>query len=182
MLTDDEAIDVKGTLGKAVDQTVALSVLHHDNLAPIITPVAIEEKFVINLDNYPYDLAGTVDIRTAAGLRDTKTKAITPPENAARTLQGAMYCMAHEVNHQKLPALWTIDFLVKTKTPKVEIRTYEPDKAWIDVLRARLVRATECIQAVKEGRTSFVPADAESWICSKKFCGYHADCPYWSGR
>lgn len=192
MLTDEEAVDVKAVHGKAVDQTIALSVLHHEELAPAIKPVAVEEKFVVILPKYPYDLAGTIDIREATGLRDTKTSKRAPSGDAARTLQGAMYCMAHEVNRMgcepedevgKLPDWWTIDFLVKSNESAVT-HYFKPDRPWIDLVQARIVRATEFIEAVKEGKAAFLPADADAmnWRCSKKFCGYATTCEFWSGR
>lgn len=183
MLTDDEAINVNKTFGGAVDQTVALALLHHDNLAPIINPVAVEEKFVILMgDGYPYDLAGKKDIREAQAIRDTKTKAATPPDGAARSLQMSMYCMAEKVAKRGLPKKVYLDFLVKTKTPKVVIREAVPEASWIQPLMRRIERAIEIIQSVKEGKGQFTPADPEHWCCSRRFCGWHATCPYWSGK
>jgi len=183
MLTEDEATNVNKTFGSAVDQTVALVLLHHDNLAPVINPVAIEEKFVILMgDGYPYDLAGKKDIREANGLRDTKTKAATPPEDAARTTQGAMYSMAEIVAGRGMPKRWSLDFLIKTKTVKTVTRVAIPDESWIKPLRRRIERAIDIIQSVKEGKGQFTPADPENWCCSKRYCGWHATCPYWSGK
>ena len=183
MLTDDESVNTKKAFGSAVDQTVALALLHHDNLAPIINPVAVEEKFVILMgDGYPYDLAGKKDIREADALRDTKTKAATPPDGAARSLQMAMYAMAEKVAGRGLPSKVYLDFLVKTKTPKVVIREAVPEASWIQPLMHRIERAIEIIRSVKEGKGQFTPADTEHWCCSHRYCGWHATCPYWSGK
>lgn len=183
MLTDDESVNINKAFGGAVDQTVALALLHHDNLAPIIKPVAVEEKFVILMgDKYPYDLAGKKDIREVDGLRDTKTKAVTPPEHAARTIQGAMYSMAEIVAGRGLPKRWSVDFLIKTITPKNITRVAIPDDSWIQSLHRRIQRTIEIIQSVKEGKGQFTPADPEHWCCSQKYCGYATTCPYWSGK
>ncbi len=182
MLTDDEAINVNKTFGGAVDQTVALALLHYDNLAPIIKPVAVEEKFVIVMENYPYDLAGKKDIREVDAIRDTKTKAAAPPQDAARSLQMAMYSMAEKVARRGLPKKVYLDYLVKTIKPKLHIREAVPDDSWIQLLMRRIERITEVIQSVKEGKGQFTPADPEHWCCSKKYCGWHVTCPYWSGK
>ena len=183
MLTEDEAVNVNKAFGGAVDQTVALALLHHDNLAPIIKPVAVEEKFVILMgDSYPYDLAGKKDIREAGAIRDTKTKAASPPDGIARSLQMAMYSMAEKVAGRGLPKKVYLDFLVKTTTPKVVIREAVPDESWIGPLHRRIERAIKIIQSVKEGKGQFTPADTEHWCCSRRYCGWHATCPYWSGK
>lgn len=182
MFTEDEAANIKKALGVAVDQTIALALLHHDNLAPIIKPVAVEEKFVIVMGNYAYDLAGKKDVREIDAIRDTKTKTASPPADAARSLQMAMYAMAEKVAGRGLPSKVYLDFLVKTKTPKVVIREAVPDDSWIQPLFHRIARAIEIIQSVKEGKGQFTPADPESWICSRRYCGFATTCPYWSGK
>jgi len=182
MLTESEAENVNKTFGAAVDQTIALSVLHHDVLAPQIQPLAVEEKFVIVLKGFPYDLAGMKDVREKDAIRDTKTKAASPPEGAARSMQMATYCLAERVERGRLPAKVYLDFLVKTKTPKVVIREAVPDDSWIQPLLRRVERATELIESVREGKGAFTPADPEHWCCTQKFCGYAKTCPFWSGK
>lgn len=182
MLTEDESVNINKAFGSAVDQTIALALLHYDNLAPIIKPVAVEEKFVIEMPNYPYDLAGKKDIREADGLRDTKTKAVSPPDDAARSLQMAMYSMAEIVAKRGLPKKVYLDFLIKTKSPKIVIREAMPDDSWIQLLMRRIEKMVKIIQSVKEGTGQFTPADPDHWCCSKKYCGYATSCPYWSGK
>lgn len=182
MLTDDEAADVKRTLGDNLDQTIKLARLHADSLAPHIQPVAIEEPFVINLNGYPYDLAGRKDIRTEKGIHDVKTKSVTPPDDAARSMQMAMYAMSEKIERGKLPDLVELDFLIKTKMPKIVIRMAKPSDAWIQPLLRRIEQMTKIIMAVKEGHIGFTPADPENWVCSKRYCGFSRTCPFWSGK
>ena len=183
-LTNDEAIDIEKTVGATIDQTVALSKLHYLEVAPLITPAAVEERFVITLDGYPFDLSGQKDVRDTDGnLRDTKTAAKSPSANAARSLQMAMYSLSEKVERGKLPKAVYLDFLVKTKFPKVVIVEATPSEGWIDPLLRRVEQATKIIQSVKEGRGEFTPADAgHPWACTAKFCGYHATCPFYSGK
>ena len=181
LLSEDEALDIRATIGAAVDQTVALAGLHYDELAPVIQPVAVEERFVIEVPDYPYDLAGRIDIREAHTIRDTKTSKMSPPADAARSLQMGMYVMAEHVQRRK-PEKVYLDYLVKTKTPKVVTREAVPDCEMILPVKSRITRAMKIIGSVKEGKGQFTPADPGHWCCTERFCGYARTCPFWSGR
>jgi hypothetical protein len=183
LLTEDESCQPDVTLGATIDQSVALAVLHHLVAAPKIDPAAIEEKFVISLKGYPYDLSGKKDVREKSGcLRDTKTAAATPPQDAARTMQNAMYSLAEKVERGKYPETVTLDYLIKTKTPKYEARMVKPDDAFVQPLLRRVERVTEIIEAVKAGKQALMPADPNHWCCRSAYCGYSATCPFFSGR
>lgn len=182
LLTDDEAANLDNLYGSSIDMTVKLARLHYDNLAPHILPVAVEEPFVINLNGYPYDLAGRKDIRTEKGIHDVKTKSVTPPDDAARSMQMAMYAMSEKIERGKLPDLVELDFLIKTKMPKIVIRMAKPSDAWIQPLLRRIEQMTKIILAVKEGHIGFTPADPENWVCSKRYCGFSRTCSFWSGK
>ena len=180
----DETVNLEKTIGSAMDMTVALSMLHHNGLAPIINPLEVEKKFVITMNGYPYDVAGQIDVVEADRLRDTKTKAQTPGQDAARSLQMGLYSVAHRIETDKLPGEVCLDFLVKTKTPKIVIRSAVPEASWVDPVMHRLERAMEIIEAVKEGKQALSPADPENWCCTDRWCGYSAQriCPFRSGR
>ena len=134
------------------------------------------------MKNYPYDLAGRKDVRTATGIEDVKTKAQTPPADAARSNQMAMYSLSEKIERGELPNYVSLIFLVKTKSPKLVVRQAVPTMEWINPLMKRIEQMTKIIQAVKEGHIGFTPADPEHWCCSKKYCGYATSCPFWSGK
>lgn len=182
MFTEDEAIDLSKTVGTAVDQTVTLAELHHGAVAPMIAPLAVEEKFVLNQTHFPFDLAGTIDIRTLAGIRDTKTSTSSPPQDAAMTIQNAMYSLAHKVRSGSLPESVSNDYLVKTKTAKVEFRSAKPEPSWIERLMRRVERFATIVETVKSGKDCFSPAQSDEWQCSRRYCGFSATCPFASGR
>jgi len=184
LLTDEESENLKKTFGSALDQTIALAWLHHDNLAGQLNPVAVEERFVITLDGYPFDIAGTKDIRESNGtIRDTKTAARNPSADAAKTQQMAMYALAEKIRTRgDYPKRVTHDCLVKTKTPKLVVCEAVPDPSWIDPLIRRIEQATQIIQSAVRDKAPFTPADPDSWTCSARYCGYHATCKFWGGR
>lgn len=182
MLSNNEAVDLRRSIGAAVDQTVALAVLHHDEVAPQIEPLAVEEPFVITMNGYPYDLAGMKDVREVDCIRDTKTARAKPSNGAAQSMQMACYSLDEKIQRGSLPKLVKLDFLVKTKTPKAITIEAVPTMEWIKPFLRRLEQAIKIIESVKEGRGHFTPANAGDWCCRAAYCGYHVNCPYFSGR
>lgn len=189
LFTEEEAKDAKQVVANGVAQTIALAALHHENLAPTLKPLAVEEKFVIALKGYPYDLSGKIDLREKRAISDVKTLGQSPPENAAKSLQMCMYSLAEVVRTKtetepgKLPEKVQLQCLIKTKTPKIVIREAIPDKTWINPLMRRIERFTEVVQSVKEGRSQFMPVSTtHPWACTEKYCGYARSCQFWSGR
>lgn len=184
-LTDDEAVNPRKTLDAIVDTTVALSELHAASIAPMLTPLAVEEPFVIELEGYPCDLAGTVDVREFNVLSDLKTAARKPSGNPAESMQLAMYSMDYRVRFGVLPLLVQIHTLTKTKVPAVHHHVHTPTDGWIEPLKARLLRSIEIIDAVKTGKLPMAPVNSEgpsAWVCSRKYCGYADTCEFFSGR
>jgi hypothetical protein len=183
MLQEEEAISPDDTKGKAIDQAIALSQLHYEIVAPKLAPMTIEQPFTVEMVSYPMDLGGKIDIiEHGNSIRDTKTSGKTPEADAARTLQVGCYALSRKVETGILPALATLDFLVKTKVPKYEPRTVVPDDRLVDYTLARFERLVTIIETVKAGKEAFQPAQPEDWRCSAKWCGYHASCKFWSGR
>ncbi len=198
LLKESEAENLDETQGKAVDQSVALAGLHFVHIAPTLSPVAVEEKFVIELLGYPFDLAGMIDVREEfkgpftegppaiiRHIRDTKTAAQKPNEYDVKDTQLAMYSMAHEVLHGSLPDRVYLDALVKTKTPKHHILWAVPDSTWINPLKHRIERFAEVMESVRSGKIALLPCNSSgpaAWVCSKSYCGYAETCKFWSGR
>lgn len=183
LLSEDEATDQQGTLGGSIDMSIALSLLHYDELAPELNPVAVEKKWVLEMpEEFPFDLAGQIDIVERSGIRDTKTRKASPPKGTARSLQMGMYSLAHKKHTGKLPEKVSIDCLVKTKTPKVVVDTAIPTMDWIDPVFRRIEQAWRTIEAVKAGYDCFQPADPTHWICSKRYCPFAITCKFWSGK
>ena len=186
LLSEDETIQEKTiaqtVLDASIDTSVALAGLHWSQVAPGIQPVAVEKKFVLGMNNFPFDLAGTIDVIEADGIRDLKTSATKPNSGILRSVQNSMYSYARKAETGKLPEKFTMDFLVKTKTPKVVTISNVPDETMISTLKARIERAAEIIEAVKSGRQAFSPAFDDSWVCTARYCGYARTCKFWSGR
>ena len=168
----------KATKGVAKDKAVQLSSLHHSDIAPILTPETVEEKFRLELIGRPVDLAGTIDIVEKDGdsyvVRDTKTSGKTPSADTAdRSTQLTMYALAVESSRGKRPEKVTLDYLVKLKKPKsVVLESTRGDEDYQMLMK--LVDASS--KVIEAG--AFMPAPQDAWWCSNRWCGYWNICPY----
>lgn len=185
---------------KSTDMAVRLAQVHYDSVAPrIVNPVAVEQKFVMEDPNSPFDLAGTKDVVEIGGtssattsigvdagreiLHDTKTAAFAPGVDACKTTQMYMYSLETFVRTGELPVRVHIDCLQKLKNVRVHLRSDTPTMEWLSRIRARIAAASQLITAVQAGHVDLMPCDPEhQWACTKKYCGYHKLCQYWSGR
>jgi hypothetical protein len=175
-LTEDEAEDgLEKTLGGAVDKTVRLATLHHAALAPTLAPTHVQRSYTIQLDGYPVDLTGVMDIQEGlAAVRDTKTSGKTPPANVAeRDLQLTGYALAVLAIDGALPEAVTLDYLIDLKTPKAQVFASARSR---DDLAVFLRRVEAAVRALEAG--AFVPASPNEPLCSPRWCGYHSTCPY----
>ena len=188
-LRPEESLDPNKAIGSAIDQAVDLATLHHDELAPIIQPVDLEKKFVIELKGYPYDLAGQIDLVAVKNeIIDLKTAAPARVTKTALTIQTDMYCLSEKVADKKanggdgkMPDKVSLHYLVKNKTPKVVVRESVPDETRLPALFRRIEQAIKLIESVKSGKGYFMPAQPDTWQCSRDWCGYYDTCPF-AGR
>jgi hypothetical protein len=175
LLPDEAAKGEKTIRGQAVDQAVALSTLHHTDIAPSIEPAAIEESWVLDVPNFPVDLAGQFDIREKVfRLRDTKTTAKTPKEVMAfHRPQLTVYSLAALKLYGQIPPL-AVDYLVKTKEPKAITHTTICTTREIEVFARRWEQMELCIE-----KGIFTPSTpGVDWWCSPVRCGYWERCEY----
>jgi hypothetical protein len=174
-LTDeDQTVPETKLRGQVVDKAVRLTSLHHKQLAPVIMPTQVERKWVVELDGYPMDLAGMIDLQEEHSLRDTKTAAKKPPAKTANVSQQiTMYCLAASIIDGEIPEECWMDNLVDTKTPKVHSMRTTRDEEDVQILLRRVEAAIELIEGGK-----FYPCDPSHWICDPKWCGYFERCPY----
>lgn len=180
-LTEEEkGRGVNVVKGGAVDTAIALAGVHHKVLAPNINPLHVERAWVVELDGFPYDLGGRIDlqekpINTKVGrVRDTKTAGKSPgPNDAHGKQQLTVYATAVKVLDGEYPEL-SVDYLVKGKHPKAVTQETIRDAMDTDVLLRRI--EAMCL-ALEKG--VFLPASPEDWWCGPRFCGYADTCKYY---
>lgn len=167
--------------GESKDFAVDLSAFYVQRLAPIITPVAVERRIEVKPRESDITIHGTIDLISAEPngehVRDLKTSEKSPSaDTAEKSQQLTMYAMVRLAEKGALPAGFTLDYLVRT--PVRAERKHVPlhtNRDGGDVA-ALVNRINTGVAAVKRG--VFVPAQPESWWCSKAYCVYFATCVY----
>ncbi len=177
LTSEEEGVGIKKLRGLAVDDSVRLSRLHHNEVAPAIQPTEVERYFKIELKDQPMDLTGRMDIEFKNGFVDTKTSAKSPNAKDVRVDdQMTVYALTKKIETGKIPKNLRMDYLVKTQKEKYVPMVTERTQADLD----RMVRLLDrVIQDITEGH--YMP-NPNGWWCSKSWCGYWNRCPYWSGR
>lgn len=170
---------VKAVKGDGKDVAIALAVLHHNELAPKITPVNVERAFRVVLQGFPYDLLGYWDIEEPFGIRDTKTIGKTPGEEVAdRDAQLILYAFSKKVIDGRAPDFVARDHLVKSKRePKIFTALAYPTDEDFKTLLERVSIAARVIQS-----GIFMPTNSDNWWCSERWCGFFEICPFGQRR
>lgn len=165
--------------GAAEDQAVTLAEMDYDAHLIDTVPVAVEEKIEVENGALPMKLTGIIDLRDNTGaIRDLKTVARTPNQDDCDTnMQLTMYSLLHRMAHGEVETKLQLDCLVKTKTPKTVQLTTHREQSDIQVLLNRIARVWEMLE-----KEVFLPAPADSWQCSPKWCGFADTCPYCAGK
>lgn len=163
--------------GETIDMAVKMASLHHQKLAPDLNPKHIERPFTVELKGYPVDLSGTIDLQEEdTTLRDLKTRKDNPPDFFADgMLDPSFYGLAVKALDGEFPKRYAIDFLVKKRVPKLYTQFTERHEG---SYRSLLMRIEVISRAIQSG--IFTPCNADSWTCSRAFCGYYDICDYGS--
>ena len=182
---EERAEDPKQLAGRMKDRTVKLARLHHDELAPYIFPVSVEEAFTLRFADVKWGLAGRRDIVEPELLRDTKTAGMSPNQSEADdSLQLTMYSLKTAVDDRISEVSCLLDKLVCTKKTGKTYHKSLPTVRNKDHFR-QLVglpgrRDKSLIgrvwSYVKAG--NFAPAPRGAWWCSEQWCGYWFDCDF----
>lgn len=179
-LEKDGAIeDTPDARGDALDRTVKLARLHHSHVAPFHEPADVEKSFRLELNGFPIDVVGTIDLLESNGdLSDVKTSGKSPSESIVHSsVQLSAYALAANVMRGLPPETEVnvrLDYLVDTKTPK-----HAPLESSRNIIDAQnfLQRVELANKLIESG--IFPPTSPSNWVCSERYCGYYKDvCPF----
>lgn len=162
--------------GDAKDAAISVLRVHHAVVAPKISPVTVQEEFVIETDG-EFDLAGAIDFTDESGvIGDTKTASRQRASSyvVERSFQPAMYDFAYRALKGAAPTAFRFDVI--TRPTKLLAPEYKPvqgqvteqDHQWF------FSAITETHKAIKAGVA--LPAPEGSWYCSQKWCEYWNVC------
>jgi hypothetical protein len=175
-LSEDERIDgLENAKDKAVSKSVRLASLHHEELAPQIEPTHVQRDWVLDLEDYPVELAGTFDVQEGfKSIDDTKTTAKSKSQSEAdKSLQLTTYAFAQQVLDGQPVESLKLNVLVDTQVPKVQVLTTKRTERDFDVLFNRIENAVEVMQ-----KGVYPPTSIDDPLCSPRFCGYYGTCKY----
>ena len=184
LLTDEEAkLGEKQVKADGIDKAVRLSRLHHKQQAPLLQPTHIEREWWLNIDGFPFDVMGYLDIQEGLkALRDTKTSGKTPPTTRVGNLelnaadisdQLTAYVMAIKYADGQLPEKVTLDYLIDTKEPALKV--FESTRREEDFMPL-LERMFALSRSIEAG--VFLPTQPNDWRCNPKWCGYYGTCKF----
>lgn len=176
MLNEEEVAEgIEKVKAGAIDKAVRLSTLHAEKVAPTIQPTHVERQWVVEMQGYPMDLVGQIDLQQGSKwIRDSKTSGKTPPKTIADdSLQLTAYALAVKIIDGVIVESVNLDYLIDTKTPQAVSFPSTRDEKDFQVLLNRIERAILILE-----RGAFQPANQTDWICSPKWCGYFSSCPF----
>lgn len=154
--------------GKVKDHGAKMLKVFHEQAAPKIQPVTIQEGFRLETDQ-GYALGGTFDVvDESENIRDTKTsKANYEDDAVANSIQATMYDFAFEATRGKKPKAFIFDVVTKHKEPRYQ----EVSGQVSDNQRNILFESVKIMHAqIERGEFQYAPEGA--WWCSKQWCGY----------
>jgi hypothetical protein len=172
--------------GKLIDTGRMCVRTYQGEVAPTIQPArdGVEWPFRVKFDNdYPYDLAGTVDLITNEDyIIDHKTAGKSPDGDAAdRSLQLTLYALAYRAMTQRVERGLRLDHVVKTKQPKIVRQQTTRTDRQIPSALTLIGRAVLSIEHAKRTGTWLPPdptKESRNWWCSENWCGYWHICEF----
>ena len=181
LIGDEIAAGLEARTNLATDFVTDMALLIHRDVITMVDPVDenhLEWRWVIELPDQPFDLAGTIDVVEKDGtVTDFKTKTGSPPGNAADVSeQLTWYAMARLVHAGAIPPKLRLLYLVRTpKTGKLYVKELLTTRCAEDIdVAARRIKIA--MQSITSG--IFLPAQTDQWKCSAKHCDYHAVCQF----
>ena len=160
-------------LNDGLNETLTLTGLYHDEVAPEIKPVEVERQFFIDI-GLSMPLAGIIDIEQDEKVDDLKTAGKSwSPNQIEKEIQPIFYSLAHEKETGIRP-VFNYHILVNLKTGAK--RQVQSIKATNNHYSALFEKLKMFIRMIETG--TYLPANPTSWWCDEKWCGYYLSCPY----
>jgi hypothetical protein len=161
-------------LNDGLNAAVRLTGLYHDEIAPEIMPVMVEERVEMDA-GLPLILSGGIDCYTAdKTLRDFKTSGKPKGINAAdESLQLTFYSGLLHHKTEVWPEKISLDVLVDSRVPRYQqlLTNRGPEDF------ARLLMTLDLIiQQIYTG--IFPPCSPDNYLCREKWCGYWSTCKW----
>jgi len=160
------------------DEGVVILKKYRKEIAPKIQPFAVQDQLLIEFSDFDYDLKGFIDLIDEAGvIIDNKTSGKSPSKDGEaykvapdHDLQLSTYALGYRLKYHKPEAGLRVDYLVRTKEPKIIQVPLIKSNAEIDYMLRQIGRIADAIQ-----KEVFIP-NRSSFLCSERWCGYYKIC------
>ena len=165
----------KAQANAGIDEVVSLAGLYRAEIAPEIQPALVEKWAEIWVPELDLPITGTIDVLDQGGtLIDLKTSSKAwPADRAHHNHQATIYHKLVEAETGQPPEEIRFEVLVKGSKPRRQTLSTDRTEADFQALVGRLAIIYRMIVA-----GLFPPAQAGSWICSPRYCGYYWTCPH----
>ena len=161
-LPKEEHSAKKRLLGEGLDQTVRLTKLYREAVAPILKPAEPEAQFKVTVPGTDLTIAGTMDLQADNRVDDLKTSTRSwPKDRIFKEIQPVLYSLAHELLTGRKPEFHYHVLVALTSGEKHQALSLRADQRMYKALIEKLKIA---YQSVKAG--IFLPANPTSWWCS----------------
>lgn len=148
--------------------------LYYRQLAPKVQPKIVEEKFEVKFNNADWTLQGVLDLMDIDfNVRDYKTTGKTPSakEPLIPNIQLTLYALGVKTLFGKLPNRLYLDYLIRTKEPKV-LSSPEGTRTLKDIdIALKLVA-----YIVKQIEDEIFYPNLSNYQCNSENCGYYNFC------
>lgn len=176
---EEESVGPEKVIGQAKDDVADLAETHAKTQAPDYQPVLVEESVRIELPG-PRDLLAVIDLADdKRRVVDFKTARKSKTQgDADGSVQLTVYAAAHQAVTGEPPALVRLDTIVQTaKKTERQVIDSTRDNADLVALSHRINAISAAVDA-----GIFPPTTPGAWWCDRKWCGFHATCPYVARR
>lgn len=164
----------KRLLNQGLNETVRATKIYREDVAPNIHPIAVEQKFHVEIPGLALPLEGTMDFEEAPRIGDLKTSSRAWNKNRPfQEIQPHFYSLAYFVEKGTVPE-WVYDVLITAKEKndhqRLPLRSERKD---FSALISKVLLFEKMLTT-----GVFPPANPTAWWCSPDWCGYYNTCPY----
>lgn len=159
------------TKGQAKDSGIALVGKYHEEVAPTIQPLYVEQEIQFKINDIPY--TGYIDLVDDTGrVRDLKTTKRKPGARQDYTLAMTGYAVGYRQLTGEKETGVTLDYMIRTKKPY-----YYPAATDGPISDEGVATFASILQGVSESiqHGIFLPTGLNTGACS--WCGYQNICP-----
>jgi len=173
--------DLGEDLNTATSAAIAGVRTFTDDILPFTNiPVAVEERYTIDLDNPVAErLSGTVDYISTDTIADIKTSK-RKPVPASHTTQQTIYKLLAEANGRTVNHSLIQGVVLKTK-PEGHIMELIPQVARTKFAVNTMLETLTLFAAGNIAPDMLFRGNNKHYLCSAKYCAHHATCPFVQG-